>query len=386
MKKIAIIIILACIAVSCQSVATIKEDVTIVSIGNDAVTVAYAKDIFQQVDYISPLFDENHPIGLANKVLVKDGTIFISDGRTLFQYSANGEYIRSLERRGRGPQEYYGIMDFALDNDNIYIIDRNTKLLKYTVNNDFVAAEKLDFFPASIYITDNGKLLLTSAYQNEGDKFNVYNTESLQREGSFHPITKAEMSYRHIMGQSNFYTYDDRLLYHEPMNNSVYNLDVANGLYTELYRFDLDGHNPPADFWEQQYSNVAEINIAAIEKDYNFGLPVFAITDNYMLFTYRAGANYRMCLYNRRDGSSRSFEALQFAHNMPAVSIADISFCFSNEESLYMVIPENFFFDDNGHVYANGVLPEGAVEGNPVIISCNLNLGGDTEGEITNIQ
>ena len=48
MKKIAIIIILACIAVSCQSVATIKEDVTIVSIGNDAVTVAYAKDIFRR--------------------------------------------------------------------------------------------------------------------------------------------------------------------------------------------------------------------------------------------------------------------------------------------------------------------------------------------------
>lgn len=150
-----------------------------------------------------------------SKAVIKNGTIFLSDGRAVFQYSPNGEYIRPLERRGRSPQGYNGIMDFVLDDDPIYVIVRNMKLLKYTVGNYSVAAEKLDFFPVTIHVTSNGRILLTSAYLNEGDKFNVYDAESLQRDSSFQPISKAEMSYRHIMGQSNFHMYDSRLLYHE---------------------------------------------------------------------------------------------------------------------------------------------------------------------------
>ena len=357
---------------SCRSAITKENGVGIVHIDGNTEPSILVDEIFSRVDYISLQFKEDHPVGYVSKAVLKNGTIFMSDGRTLFQYSVDGRYIRSLERRGQGPQEYFGIMDFALDKNNIYIIDRNMKLLKYTIENDFVAAEKLDFFPASIYVSDKGKILLTSAYQNEGDKFCVYDAESLQCESSFQPIVKEEMSYRHIMGQSNFYIYDDQLLYHEPLNNSIFSIDIGNSSYTEIYRFDLNGNNPPTEFWAQTYANVMEINMAAMENGYSFGLPVFAMTDRYMLFTYRDGADYLMCLYDRRDGTSRSFNALKFEENMPAVSVADILFCFLDEKTLCMVIPENFFFDEDSGAYVEGLLPESAVNGNPVVVMLGL--------------
>ena len=356
---------------SCRSATTGEKGVVEMHITGSAVSSLPADELFSRIDYISLRFEEDRPVGSVGKVVIKDGTLFLSDGRRVFQYSVDGEYIGALERRGRGPQEYSGIMDFAVDSSHIYLIDRNMKLLKYTLENDFVRGEKLDFFPASIYV-DQGKILLTSAYQNEGDKFCLYDAATLQRERSFQPILKAEMNYRHIMGQSNFYTYNGRLLYHEPMNNSVYSLDLENCTYTETYRFDLNGHNPPAEFWNQTYANVVEINMTAAERGYSFGLPVFAMTDQYMLFTYRDGDAYRMCLYDRRKGTSRSFDALQFDEKMPAVPVADILFCFSDGKSLCMVLPENFFFDAEGYAYVEGLLPEDTGNGNPVVVMLGL--------------
>ena len=78
---------------------------------------------------------------------------------------------------------------------------------------------------------------------------------------------------------------------------------------------------------------------------------------------------YRMSLYNRRNGSSRSFGALLFDEKMPAVPITNITCCFSGEKSLCMVIPENFFFDDVGRTYTGNIQPDGVEAGNPVIVT-----------------
>lgn len=372
MRRFIFLCLLAAAAVGCRTNGRPDSGCDVLRIESDLAQSVNIDEIFSSVNYVLPELNDEHPVGVVNKALIRGGIIFMSDGKTLFQYDMNGKYVRSLTRMGRGPQEYLGIADFALYDDYVYIIDRNMKILKYTVDNKFVSAAKLDFFPASVYVPDADNILLTSAYQSDVDKFSVYDSESLQRKTSFQPVEKAEMTYRHITGQSNFYEYAGRLLYHEPMNDSVYEIDVAGRTYIEKLRFDLFGKNPPDSFWQHEYESVVDINIAAVDRGYCFGLPVWAVTDRKMLFTYRDGANYRMCLYDRNSGISRQFNAIALHEAVPPVPVADVAFCFTDKDSQCIVFPEESFCDSDGRMYVDGMLPDKTGNGNPVIAVVRL--------------
>lgn len=91
------------------------------------------------------------------------------------------------------------------------------------------------------------------------DKFHIYDNRTLQRVSSFCPINKAEMNYRHIINQKNFYMIGDRLLFHEPMNNTVYAIDSTMEI-SPVYEFSLCGKNPPSAFWTQKFTSIMDIN------------------------------------------------------------------------------------------------------------------------------
>lgn len=90
--------------------------------------------------------NEEHPVGVINQLEVVDDILYLCDGVTLFQYSLDGKYLGSLKRHGRCPAEYMNIKSFSVSEDAIYIIDRNAKLLKYSLDKEFIAAKNLDFF------------------------------------------------------------------------------------------------------------------------------------------------------------------------------------------------------------------------------------------------
>lgn len=319
-------------------------------------------DLFADVRFVLLESDETHPIGEAKKVIVDAETIFVSDGRNIFQYTKEGRYLRSLNRRGRGPQEYYDVLDFCVRGDELFIIDRNRKILKYTVSNEYVASATLDFYPATLFALDDGDLLLTSAYQNDVDKFHLYDAATFERLGSFGPIRPAELSYRHIMNQSNFFRYGDAVLFHEPMNDTIYRLQ-KDGLKVSAF-LNLYGQNPPASFWERTYANVMEVNRRATEDKYCFGTPVYAENAGSILFTYRDAADYLLCRYSKRDGRSEQFRAIRFHPDIPPVDVADLAFGFHDAESLSIVIPDYCLTDSEGRAYAKELASS---DGNPTV-------------------
>lgn len=119
-------------------------------------------DIFTDVEYLQLELNEEHPVGVINQLEVVDDILYLCDGVTLFQHSLDGKYLGSLKRHGRRPAEYMNIKSFSVSEDVIYIIDRNAKLLKYSLDKEFIAAKNLDFFSASCKVMGD-KLLLTTA-------------------------------------------------------------------------------------------------------------------------------------------------------------------------------------------------------------------------------
>lgn len=328
---------------SCREAA--EQDLKIIEIEKHLLPSIHCGDLFSEIRFVQLSEEETALMKSPRKVVLHRDTLYVSDGNGLFQFTTDGDFVRSLDRRGRGPEEYFGILDFAVDGNFVYILDRNRKLLEYSTGNEYVSSVTLDFFPASLAVLDDRTLLLTSACQDAVDKFHLFDAVSLQACGSFCPVNPAELTWRHFMNQTNFFVYDGRLLFHEPMNNTVYRIE--RDALVPVCELNLYGKNPPADFWSQTYANVMEINIKATQANYCFGTPVYAESDDAIVFTYRDAENYRMCVYSKKSGEAKQSEAIGFYEGLPPIRVENIAFHFFSGDDLSMTIPGYLFFDEN---------------------------------------
>lgn len=84
-------------------------------------------------------------VGAIKKIIADAGRFYLSDGMSIHVYTDEGVFLFKIDRRGRGPGEYFDIMDFCLCDNSIYIIDRSPKLLKYGLDGQPDSSVALDF-------------------------------------------------------------------------------------------------------------------------------------------------------------------------------------------------------------------------------------------------
>lgn len=367
MKKYIVNTLLLLSLISCRDI----ESNDSVNVNRDYIESIQIEDLFSDVKYLELEYNDEYPIGNIRKVVAVDDILYMAANSKLFQYTLDGKFISCISRKGRGPQEYINIADFAVNDGYIYIIDRNNKLLKYSTDNKFIASIDLPFYVATIYVEED-VIVLSSAYQNQGDKFRLYSTEELKSIGSFEPINPVEITYRHFFGQSNFYTYNDVLCFHEPLNDNLFEIDLKNRRFDKRYSVDIFGRKAPADFWRKEYESVMDINNKLKARGYCYGLPIFAESKESILFTYIEDGKYRMCLHNKRKNKSVQFENIKLDTDQPVLSVAETTFCFDSDESQFIVIPDTYFWNEDGSRLGKGILPQCSNTGNPILAIVKL--------------
>lgn len=344
MNKFYILLFFVSISIGCSR---ISSDVKIISLKDNLQSEISICDLFEDLTYVTIDSSDSSSaplIGMITKSLLYDNKIYISDLKNIHIYDLSGAFITMLSRYGRGSNEYLGINDFAVYDDQILILDQNKKLLKYAIDGTCLQSLTLDFYPSSLCVVDSEQLLLTSAYQAEEDKFHVYNLNTLEKVNSFYPIEKPQITWRHFRGQTNFYRYKDKLLYHEPMNNTLYNL--RDTTLMPIMNVDLFGRNAPDDFWQRTFDNVMDINLEANDQKYCFGIPSYCENDDNLWFTYRDGANYRICLYSKDDMSSIQSSNISIPELSANISVDEIYFSLESDHEQMMVITGDMLNED----------------------------------------
>ncbi len=92
-------------------------------------------------------------IGEISKVEVVGDRILVLDrmgSKTVMMFDLEGNFIRQIGRRGRGPGEYISAENFVLDHENGYIIvsDYGTpKQMFYDLDGRFIKDYRLSFLP-----------------------------------------------------------------------------------------------------------------------------------------------------------------------------------------------------------------------------------------------
>jgi hypothetical protein len=96
------------------------------------------------------------------KILFSDSYIFVSEIKRLLQFDKNGKFIRQIGSEGRGPEEYFSVGDFSIDEQRkeIYIISiASARLFIYGFDGAFKNSFNLSFRPAQIIPKDNNSLM-----------------------------------------------------------------------------------------------------------------------------------------------------------------------------------------------------------------------------------
>lgn len=294
-----------------------------------------AEQLFSSVKIVELQNDSSLLLNSIGKTVCYENGIYLTDGTVICHYDYDGGLISSISHRGRGPGEYMGIMDFDVSDGIVYVLDRNKKFLRYNEDGSLISETAMTFFPASFMIENDG-IIMTRACQELGDKFIVLDKDKLTKLDSFFPIKKNELTWRHFMGQSNFFKYKGQLLYHEPLNNNVYMID--SDTVRVKYALDFFGRNAPEPFFDARYGSVLDIHKQLVESDYCAGIPCFAENDDMIIITYRDGDFYRMLKYDKHSSASVQFSSILFSEIERPVNIGDMSIQFYSETSMCLAV------------------------------------------------
>lgn len=298
---------------------------------------ALLSEVMSVDSWIQPGGGENGPvIGQVNTLYPCGDSLYMSDSKGIYVFGKDGHYSRSLMKYGRGPGEWFGIMSLCVSEGYIYVLDQNRKLLKYDSRGDCVLSQELDFYPASVFPFGKGELILTSSYQGPGEKFHVFDSATLQRKRSFQRINEREMTWRHFMGQQNFFIKGDSLLFHEPMDNDILLMTADSSKVSR--RLDIHGRSLDRSFTYRTYEDVLAMNIAFTGSSLCAGAPVYAESDSAVLFTFRDGYDYRMCRYDFRTHDSFSFGSILLDGTDSMISVSEILFGFLSEDDMAMLL------------------------------------------------
>lgn len=95
------------------------------------------------IQYIPLETDSSNLISRIKKIETDNNSYYVGNWFKISQYALDGRYIKDIGVRGRGPKEYYFILDFAIDSKNNYLFVLNGsrvngKIFVYTLNGNFI--------------------------------------------------------------------------------------------------------------------------------------------------------------------------------------------------------------------------------------------------------
>lgn len=182
--------------------------------------------------YLKLETNDDCAINYIDKIIIKDGIIYILDirSKSVFAFNLEGKYLRKFYHYGRGPGEYTNLRDFEISNDgeNIFMIDiYQNKLYQYTIDDVFLQELKLDFGTNSFAFIDENLFVF---YQKnrpnaKSDKFfnnNIvfWNFEKQLPLNGYFPIKEN----RRMIGDYSLYRSKDQIFYCPFSTDKVYKI------------------------------------------------------------------------------------------------------------------------------------------------------------------
>ena len=181
----------------------------------------------------------------ATKIIYKDDTYFIESENKVLLFRNNGQFICSIDRTGRGPDEYVYLGDILYDQaDKQVILSAQDNLFFFDMDGEFIRKEKPGFGFDNIHKTQDGNYAFGKIFPSgeEGNDFNLLfakeNYEILSRKTRL-PVYAEGGGV--MLGQSNRTNYNfGRDYYFSLYCDSVFRIEGARIIPELVFSYDKD--------------------------------------------------------------------------------------------------------------------------------------------------
>lgn len=188
----------------------------------------YLSDLSQSIEYIK--LDSNTSFFLSNisNLKIAGDYIFISDGRGLYQYDADGGFIREIGLKGRGPGETLGPIRFAIDsyNNEILVYSSSSRVVNIfdMETGEYISAFQADFFVSGFEVLKDGVIAFFTGEVQD----NVNEVIFTDKEGNiFNQIVnslRSEMK-GNVLGIPSVYQNEENLYYQYNYRDTLYRIN-----------------------------------------------------------------------------------------------------------------------------------------------------------------
>ncbi len=220
-----------------------------------------AKDVFTELVLLKEIKDgfrkesPNYFARISSICVDDEGNLYVADGKhkTIFKFSKDGEFIKTIGRDGQGPGEFMDeFMEISFGNDKrIYVVDNvRLKIIVYGKDGEFVKELKSPFFMFSkrdkVAVNSKGELFL---YSRSGlrviDKFDssmkfmesYLSLEYLKEFTYAEPRTEFITSVisARIVATSKVITPNDHLIVMFPYSQRIVEIDEKGNVINDFY-------------------------------------------------------------------------------------------------------------------------------------------------------
>lgn len=248
-------------------------------------------------------------IGEIDDVRIVGDKVFVIDLKLprVAVFDRSGKFIRTIGRRGRGPNEFAGITSVEVTNDYVAIYDRlKEQLFFYNIDGSFRSVKDVSNLWAMDIIAVGDKLYFVNA-GSQTDK-GCYRLFELSKDGDYLnsalPFSK-KIADRVTWGLDRYSAKNgDELMFYQPPYDSLF---VIKGLELEkLYYVDFGARKVP----ESVISLGGTETLSTIMRDnYISGVDHVQLTDKYLIVHFSEEDDFT-AFFNRETGEVKVYSWL----------------------------------------------------------------------------
>ncbi|GHS92121.1 hypothetical protein FACS1894174_00670 [Bacteroidia bacterium] len=246
MKKLMSIILITFIFYGCyreKQTTIINRDYVTIQAQNidfNADNQVLLSDFVDKIDIIPLEFTDSCILKEIGKIVIHDGNIFIIEARRpeiVFRFDMQGNFLNRIGVRGQGPEELVELRDFSINEEShiVYLLDNMRQtVLCYTFDGHFIESIKINQYASELEYK-NGLFYLYFDQPVIGE--HLYSLIIRNIKGEIENMFFPSRKYPINMGSRIFTKTNGEILFHKPMNDTIYSLDGTTLKYTYYFDF-----------------------------------------------------------------------------------------------------------------------------------------------------
>lgn len=258
-------------------------------------------DLIDEVEFVRLEETPESLLGRLGDLRLSDDFMFFSGGRgEIFLFNHYGEFIRTINHKGNGPEEYRYISEFWID-EYLNIYDGLEKrILQYDLSGNYVGFKRLMLNGDYVLPYKGGFVVDLNLSPRDSANFNLVLLDSgLEQVGRLGPFYEEKIPRKITTYRKSLTPYADNLLYHKNMNDTIFMLEDNNLRPLVTYDFGNDW------VWtnESITSNPLAIREATMDNLHVWN-STSKIDENYIFMKFQGGNRLlRNVLINRLSGT-----------------------------------------------------------------------------------